>query len=59
MALAGAGHDDRVLLPGSQTSSRRLARPHTGVSLIPSSASACWAAATWGGPPSTTTSEGA
>ena len=44
---------------GSQTSSSRLARPQTGMSTMPSSRSARWAAATWGGPPSTTTSPGA
>ena len=45
--------------PGSHTSSSRLARPQTGMSSMPSSSSARWAAATCGGPPSTTTSPGA
>ena len=44
---------------GSHTSSSRLASPHTGMSSMPSSASACAAAATCGGPPSTTTRPGA
>src|SRR5260370_1386692 len=38
--------------PGSHTSSRRLARPQTAMSVIPRSASARTAASTWPGPPS-------
>ena len=40
--------------PGSQTSSSRLASPHSATSVMPSPASARAAAATWGAPPSTT-----
>ena len=39
--------------PATQISSSRLAMPMTGTSVIPSSSSTCWAAATCGAPPST------
>ena len=42
----------------THTSSSRLARPTTVTSVTPSSAITRWAAATWGAPPSTTTSCG-
>ena len=45
--------------PGSQTSSRRLARPMTRTPVTPSASTVRWAASTWSGPPSMTTSEGA